>query len=289
MDIVLAAFRKEWEFFLHFLPKIVSAFLVFLVFIWIGRKLGKIITPFFSKGSFSQVHKSFFLNTFVWLFSILGLIIALNILGLEKAAVSLLAGGGITAVVLGFAFREIGENFLAGFFLAFSRPFNVGDVIQSGDFTGEVKEVELRNTHIRTNDGRDIFIPSSQIFNQPLINYTKDGLRRPSFVVGIDYGNDSMKAVKLLFDTTKNVDGVLQNPPPGVFISELTSLYVKLEVFFWLDVFKKGTDFLKIQTEVMDKCRTVLLDNGFTLSSDTTANLALAAKTPFDLVLEQKQ
>jgi small-conductance mechanosensitive channel len=217
------------------------------------------------------------------------LIIALNILGLEKAAVSLLAGGGITAVVLGFAFREIGENFLAGFFLAFSRPFNIGDVIQSGDFTGEVKEVELRNTHIRTNDGRDIFIPSSQIFNQPLINYTKDGLRRPSFVVGIDYGNDSMKAVKLLFDTTKNVDGVLQNPPPGVFISELTSLYVKLEVFFWLDVFKKGTDFLKIQTEVMDKCRTVLLDNGFTLSSDTTANLALAAKTPFDLVLEQKQ
>lgn len=241
-----------------------------------------------SKSSFSKVHKNFFMHATIWLFSILGLIIALNILGLEKIVVSLLAGGGITAVVLGFAFREIGENFLAGFFLAFSRPFNIGDTIQSADFIGIVKAVELRSTHIRTADGRDIFIPSSQIFNQPLVNFTKDGLRRPSFLIGIDYSNDAMIAVKLLLEATRNVSGVLSDPPPGVSISEFSGSYVQLEIFFWLDVFKKGIDFLKIKTEVMDKCRTVLLENGFTLSSETVTNISLASREPLDIALEQK-
>jgi len=289
MDIILEAFQKQWVVFLDLMPKIIMALLVLLVAVWIGRKLGKTVIMIFSRTSLSGIHKSFFLNTITLLFVILGLIIALNILGLEKVAASLLAGGGITAVVLGFAFREIGENFLAGFFLAFSRPFNIGDTIQSGDFIGVVKSIELRNTHIRTSDGRDIFIPSSQIFNQPLINYTKDGLRRPSFVVGIDYGDDAIKAVRLLLEVTKNVEGVLQKPPPGVYISELTAQYVQLEIFFWLDVFKKGVDFLKIKSEVMDNCRKTLLDNDFTLSSETTTNIALAEKTPMDITRQNNQ
>jgi len=289
MDIILEAFQKQWVVFLDLMPKIIMALLVLLVAVWIGRKLGKTVLMIFSRTSLSGIHKSFFLNTITLLFVILGLIIALNILGLEKVAASLLAGGGITAVVLGFAFREIGENFLAGFFLAFSRPFNIGDTIQSGDFIGVVKSIELRNTHIRTSDGRDIFIPSSQIFNQPLINYTKDGLRRPSFVVGIDYGDDAIKAVRLLLEVTKNVEGVLQKPPPGVYISELTAQYVQLEIFFWLDVFKKGVDFLKIKSEVMDNCRKTLLDNDFTLSSETTTNIALAEKTPMDITRQNNQ
>ena len=289
MDIILEAFQKQWVVFLDLMPKIIMALLVLLVAVWIGRKLGKTVIMIFSRTSLSGIHKSFFLNTITLLFVILGLIIALNILGLEKVAASLLAGGGITAVVLGFAFREIGENFLAGFFLAFSRPFNIGDTIQSGDFIGVVKSIELRNTHIRTSDGRDIFIPSSQIFNQPLINYTKDGLRRPSFVVGIDYGDDAIKAVRLLLEVTKNVEGVLQKPPPGVYISGLTAQYVQLEIFFWLDVFKKGVDFLKIKSEVMDNCRKTLLDNDFTLSSETTTNIALAEKTPMDITRQNNQ
>ncbi len=289
MDIILEAFQKQWVVFLDLMPKIIMALLVLIVAVWIGRKLGKTVLIIFSRTSLSGIHKSFFLNTITLLFVILGLIIALNILGLEKVAASLLAGGGITAVVLGFAFREIGENFLAGFFLAFSRPFNIGDTIQSGDFIGVVKSIELRNTHIRTADGRDIFIPSSQIFNQPLINYTKDGLRRPSFVVGIDYGDDAIKAVRLLLEVTKNVEGVLQKPPPGVYISELTAQYVQLEIFFWLDVFKEGVDFLKIKSKVMDNCRKTLLDNDFTLSSDTTTNIALAEKTPMDITRQNHE
>ena len=276
MDMLLKSINNVWVVSLDFMPKILAALLVLVIAIWVGRKLAKTLVALLVKTSLPGIHKGFFLNTITWLFALLGLIIALDILGLEKAAASLLAGGGITAVVLGFAFREIGENFLAGFFLAFSRPFNIGDTIQSGDFIGAVKSIELRNTHIRTSDGRDIFIPSSQIFNQPLINYTKDGLRRPSFVIGIDYGDDAIKAVGLLLKVAKNVEGVLKDPPPGVYISEMTAQYVQLEVFFWLDVFDENINFLGIKSELMDGCRTVLLDNGFTLSSNTTTNIAVS-------------
>ena len=288
METVIESFKKEWVVFLDFMPKILGALVVLIVAVWVGRKLGKTVIMLLAKTSLSGIHKGFFLNTVTLFFTVLGLIIALNILGLEKAAASLLAGGGITAVVLGFAFREIGENFLAGFFLALSRPFKIGDTIQSADFMGVVKSVELRSTHIRTDDGRDIFIPSSQIFNQPLVNFTKDGLRRPSFVVGIDYRDDAMNAVGLLLENTKVVEGVLSAPPPGVFLSEFSTQYVEIKVFFWLDVFKKNTDFLKIKSLVMDRCRIALLANGFTLSSETTANIALASKTPLDITVEQK-
>jgi len=288
MDIILESFQKQWVVFLDLVPKILAALIVLIIAVWIGKKLGKTVIMFLAKTSLSGIHKGFFLNTVTLLFTIFGLIIALNILGLEKAAASLLAGGGITAVVLGFAFREIGENFLAGFFLALSRPFKIGDTIQSGDFIGIVKVVELRSTHIRTADGRDIFIPSSQIFNQPLVNYTKDGLRRPSFTVGIDYRDDAMQAIKLLLNTTKKVDGVLQDPAPGVSISELSAQFVLIEVFFWLDVFKEGIDFLKIKNEVMDRCRIVLLENNFTVSSETTSNIALESRKSLEVSLEQK-
>lgn len=159
-----------------------------------------------------------------------GLIIALNLLGLRGAAASLLDGGGVTAVVLGFAFREIGENFLAGFVLAFSRPFEVGDLIQSEELLGEVRGIELRHTHIRTADGRDIFIPSSQIVNKPVVNYTRDGLRSPSFTVGIDYADDSERARQILLKIVQSTEGVLEIPA-------LAAQYVELEVVFWIDTF----------------------------------------------------
>ena len=285
MDMLLESINNVWMVSLDFMPKILAALLVLVIAIWVGRRLAKTLVALLVKTSLPGIHKGFFRNTITWLFALLGVIIALDILGLEKAAASILAGGGITAVVLGFAFREIGENFLAGFFLAFSRPFNIGDTIQSGDFIGSVKSIELRNTHIRTSDGRDIFIPSSQIFNQPLINYTKDGLRRPSFVIGIDYGDDAIKAVGLLLEVAKNVEGVLKDPPPGVYISEMTAQYVQLEVFFWLDVFDKNINFLGIKSELMDGCRKALLSNGFTPSSDTTTNVAVSGKIPADIPL----
>jgi len=111
-----------------------------------------------------SIHDAF-VRTFLLLCLYFGLIQAL-----ENLALSVLAGGGVTAIVLGFAFWEIGENLIAGVFLAFSRPFNIGDFINTEGFECRVQSIALRYTHLRADDGRDLFIPSSQLFSKSLIH-----------------------------------------------------------------------------------------------------------------------
>jgi len=275
MEILIESLKEMWENIIRMTPRILIAFIVFFIFHWIGRILGKIIVRVFARGKFKAVHRNFFRSLTVWVMSILGIIIAFGMIGLEGVAASLLAGGGVTAIILGFAFREIGENFLAGFFLAFSRPFEVGHLIQSGDLQGIVRSVEMRSTHIRTADGRDIYIPSSQIFKDPLVNYTQDGLRRLSFEVGIDYQDDSRKARRVLWEKTKKVDMVLDDPPVMVNIKSMEPNFVLLEVAFWVDTFQEGLNMINVKNEVMDACRKVLEEEKFTFSSNVINSISV--------------
>ncbi len=287
MELLMESLKAEWQNLVRLSPKILIALIIFVIFIFLGRMIGRAVAHIMMRGNFKPTHRNFFRNLTAWLLGILGLIIALNLLGMKGLAASLMAGGGITAIILGFAFREIGENFLAGFLLAFSRPFEVGDLIRIDDFQGIVKDLEMRSTHIRSADGRDIYIPSSKIFNNPLTNFTKDGLRRLSFKVGIDYADDSEKARNDLIEVVRKVENVLSDPAPGAIMSALTPQFVELELFFWIDTFKKGTDMLKITNEVIERCRMALMTGGYTVSANVSTNLALSGSRPVDIQLIQ--
>ena len=119
--------------------------------------------------------------------AILGVLLAFHVMGLTGIAASLLAGAGVGALIIGFAFQDIGANFIAGVILAFNRPFNTGDTIEIGANMGKVVRMDLRTTQIKTFDGKDIYIPNNTIVKEELINYTRDGYIRLSFVVGIEW------------------------------------------------------------------------------------------------------
>lgn len=262
-----------------FLPDLLMALLVIVGFYFMGKYLGKLVTSILRRTDSRDTHDTFFSTLFICIGVFIGLVISLNILGLEKAASSLLAGGGVTAIVIGFAFREIGENLLAGIFLAFSRPFKTGDAIKTEDITGTVQSIELRYTHLRSGDGRDIYVPSSQLFSKPVSNFTRDGLRRFEFVVGIDYSNDAKQACALLRDTIENIDGVLATPESGAYIQALAPQYVELIVFFWVDTFNKNKKVAEVRTEVMDACRVALLKGNYTVSADTSSNIVVTNRS----------
>lgn len=275
MDAFISLISNTAQMWWSKLPEIIAA----IVVLWVARKLGQYVArtlaALFQRRGAREIHESFFNIITTSVFMFLGSILALQILGLEKLAMSLLAGGGVTAVVLGFAFREIGENFLAGIFLAFSRPFKAGDAIKSEDFEGKVTDIALRYTHLRTDDGRDVYIPSSQLFNRPVTNFTKDGLRQVSFTVGIDYHDDAAAACLLLESCIQNTPGVLVTPQSGAYILALASQTVDLECFYWIDVFDKTRKGYQIRTQVMDRCRSLLLANGYTVSADTSTNVVV--------------
>ncbi len=278
MENLTELFTQSLESVLLFLPRLVGACLILLGAFYLGRVLARTIGLLLAKISDMQIHDTFFRSLIRLVVFYFGVVLALNVLGMEKLALSILAGGGVTAIVLGFAFREIGENFLSGIFLAFSRPFNVGELINSEGLEGRVKSIALRFTHLRAVDGRDIYVPSSQLFSKPLINYTRDGLRRFSFSVGIDYANDAKQACYLLENAVGKIAGVLEDPAPGASINSLEPGYVELSVNYWQNVFDEAVDGKQLRINVIDSCRKVLLENQFTLSADTASNVAISGK-----------
>ncbi|NGP76375.1 mechanosensitive ion channel family protein [Balneolaceae bacterium YR4-1] len=286
MDSIFETIKLDVISLSEKLPLLIYAILIFAVFVILGKLVSKGIKKGIERGDFTTTYQTFFLKLVRGLFYIFGFLIALNTLGFTSIATSLLAGGGITAVVIGFAFREIGENILAGFFLAFSRPFSIGDLIQSEGLQGRVKGVELRHTHIRTAEGCDIYIPSSQIFNKPLHNYTRDGLRRAGFIIGVDYEDNIQKALELLVNELASIEEILKNPKPTLLISNFTPNFVEIQIYFWIDTFNQEISLGRVRTEAMEACRTLLIENNFTLSSSVSTSLEM---DKLNIVMEKKE
>lgn len=276
MNILLDSFQQEYVSLLRILPRLLMAFILLGGFVLMGRIISGSIGRLYARFAITDVKINYGKNLVAWAFGFLGVVVALNVLGLEKLILSLAAGGGLIAVVLGFAFKEIGENFLAGIALAFNRPFKLGDLIESESTAGVVKNIEMRCTHVRTEDGKDIYIPNSQIFTKSLVNYTKDGLRRLNFTVGIDYSNDCLLACRMLGDRVGKVDGVLADPAPAVVVSAMLPQYIELLVIFWVDMFVKPQSRRNIRTEVVEACRKTLLEQGFTVSAECVTNMSVA-------------
>ena len=275
MEILLESIHEEWARLVRHAPRVLAALLVLVVFVVLGGVLGRGLDRMLRRGRVPVAHRGFFRDVARWALVGVGLVVALNIVGLHGVAASLVAGGGVTAIVLGFAFRGIVENFLAGFFLVIGRTFKVGDLIRSGEFEGVVRAIELRHTHVRTADGRDVFIPSIDIFSEPLTNLTRDGLRRMSFTIGIDYADDVEVARESLLDEVRQTEGVLDTPPPGVNIRDFDANFVVLETFFWIDTLEQQVQPFNVRTLVMQNCRRRIIASGHTVSSEVSTNIVL--------------
>jgi small-conductance mechanosensitive channel len=251
-----------------------------VVFVVAGRYAGRLVGSLLSRSPRFQTNQRFLAGAITWTVVSAGLLLALGVLGFAGVAASMLATGGVVAIVLGFAFREIGENFLAGFFLSFSRPFEVGDLVETGGLTGTVRAIEWRYVHLRTADACDVFVPSAQLFREPLYNYTKDGLRRGSFVVGVAYDDEPESVLGQLRAAVTAVPGVLEAPAPVFTIRSFAAAYVEYEVFFFVDLSSGGPGMVDTQNAVKAACWHALRASGMTFSTDVKSALEIASIPP---------
>lgn len=199
---------------------------------------------------------------------LIGFMVVFRVIGLTGVVSGLLAGAGITAFVIGFALKDIGENFLAGILMAFKRPFRVGDIVDIAGQRGTVLTMNLRDTQIKTGDGKDVFIPNATIIKNPLVNFTIDGFLRYDFIIGLDYGSDYRKAMEIILAEIKQVEGVLQNTKmPNVWISDLAESTLNLQVTFWVDTFDRKIGDMKVKTNAIIAVLEGLEKAGFNLPS----------------------
>lgn len=288
MDFVIESLSLDWEAFLRFAPRLGYAAILLVIFLIAGKIAGRFVASLVQRSERWRGNRQFVQNLASWLVGSVGVLLALGIMGFHGVAASLLATGGVAAIIIGFAFREIGENFLAGIFLMFSRPFERGDLIKTGDLTGIVQSIEIRYIHIRTFDACDVFVPNAQMFREPLYNYTRDGLRRPSFTVGVAYHDNPDNVVELLRQAASNNPDVLDDPRPFVTVKEFAPQYIEYEVFFWLDVNKSDRSFIDIRNDVKISCWRALGGAGMTFSTDVTSALEILKAAPLEVALADR-
>ncbi len=222
---------------------------------------------------------------------VVAIMLALNAAGLGAIAAGILTAAGASAVVLGFAFRDIGENFIAGIILAFSRPFDVNDTVMIGDNFGKVKALEFRYTKLKTFDGKDVYIPNGDVLTTPVTNYTEDGFFRWDFIIGIAYEDNIDGAKTTVLEALRKEPGVIEDEEHENFVieDELATSTVNLKVFFWVDTKDFRRMALVTKGNVVKNVKEALEDAGYYMPADIHEIKLYGGETEFPVRLQPEK
>jgi len=168
-----------------------------------------------------------------------GGIMALDTLGLN--VMPFLAGAGVAGIAIGFAAKDTLSNIISGILLIIDRPLKVGDRIEiwaapaNTATWGDVVEIGLRATKIRTTDNIIVIVPNNEIMNRDIVNYTaiSDEIR-VRIEIGISYESDVKKAKEIIINTSLEMDWVMNDPPPKVVVRNFGNSSIDLQARVWI-------------------------------------------------------
>lgn len=221
--------------FVRFLPLIVVSVVV-IALSWIFAKLTVyLLRRGLLARSLNQLLREVMARAGGMLVMLAGLYLVLRIAGLTQLALTVVGGTGLIGLVLGIAFRDITENFLASLFLSLQQPFREGDLIEVANVTGYVQRLTSRTTVLMTLEGNQAQVPNSTVFKSTIRNFTSNPNRRDDFIVGIGYDDSIPFAQEVALKVLVDHPAVLQEPEPLVLVENLGPSTVNLRVYFWLD------------------------------------------------------
>ncbi len=250
------------------LPSIILAIVVFIVFFFLARGIKKLIRRVTrhrrNARSLGMVLGRLAQGTII----LVGAFVALTIVIPSFKVGDLVQLLGISGVAVGFAFRDILQNFLAGILILLTEPFEIDDQIVFKSFEGTVENIETRATTIRTYDGRRIVIPNAELFTNSVTVNTAFEKRRIEYDFGIGYGDDIDQAKRLILQTINETEGVLQDPPADVLVMELADFTVNIRGRWWISPPRRA-DTLDFRDKVLTAVKNKLLANGIDMPFPT--------------------
>ena len=259
-DIVWQVFSQLFARLMAHLPYLILGFVVFVFFLIAARLIKRILI---TAGRRTRLD--------VTLADLLGRLASafIVILGLFVAAVvifptfnpgDLIAGLGITSVAIGFAFKDVLQNFFAGILILWRRPFIVGDEIKVGSYEGTVEEITTRSTRVRTYDGERAVLPNGDVYTNAVLVRTAYNNRRVRLSVGIGYRDSIERARSVIREVLQKTEGVLHQPAPSVFVAELAPSSVNFNIYFWTN--SHQTTVLRVIDSVTTAIKLALDDAG---------------------------
>lgn len=251
------------------LPNMVLALIVFAIFFFLGRAIKRTVRRVTRHHRQARNLGLVLGRLAQGIIVLVGLFIALSIVIPTFKAGDLVQLLGISGVAIGFAFRDILQNFLAGILILLTEPFQIDDQIVFKNFEGTVENIETRATTIRTYDGRRIVIPNAELFTNAVTVNTAFDQRRMEYDVGIGYGDDVDHAKQLLLEALYSVDEVLKDPAPDVLVVELAESSVNIRVRWWIAPPRRIDD-LRSRDQVISAIKQKLyVENGIDLPYPT--------------------
>lgn len=214
------------------IPNLLTALAIFFVSLYFARVLGGIIQRVLKARRAPEGVTRLLADTASVTVIVIGGITALQRF---FDVTAFLAGLGILGFTVGFALQDVMKNFAAGIILLIQRPFHVDEFIGVNGFDGQVLEIDLRATEMRSLDGRMVSIPNADVLANPIINYTRANRRRIELPVGVAYNTDTELARRVVLEALENVPGYMAEPAPLIGFSNFGDSALELNTYFWVD------------------------------------------------------
>jgi len=187
---------------------------------------------------------------------LVGVLIALDLLGATTLVGALLGSAGVVGVVVGFAFRDIAENYLAGLLLSLHRSFEPGDVVAIGTREGTVTGLNLRTTELTTHDGEYLRLPNALVFKEVLVNYSRYPARRFTFALSVSLRADLNEARRVGIEAIAQTPGVLADPKPAALIPQVSGNAVQIDFYGWVN--QRESNRQAVRTDALRRAKAAL-------------------------------
>ncbi len=220
---------------------------------WVARALDRVLQRF----DVEIILRSFLRNLVYAICIIVACIAALDFAGVPTT--SLLAVLGAGGLAIGLAMKDSLSNIASGVMLIVLRPFHSGNYVQVAGIEGIVDSVRIFQTHLHTQDNRQIILPNSQITAAPIINFTVRGIRRLDVSIKISYSDDMAAARKILLNIAENHAQILSEPPAEVVVALLADSHVELQLRVWI----AATDLGALKVYLLEQSWQKLSEQGF--------------------------
>ena len=250
------------EGFFSVLPKLLFAILIYIVGALISKLVMRIMSKGAERGNIDRTAHSFLKSLVSIILKTLILVIVLSVLGIPMT--SIIAVIGAAGLAVGLALQNSLSNIAGGFIILFSKPFKVGDYIETNDIGGVVESISILYTKLKTPDMRDVFIPNGAVSSSKLTNCMNGEYRRLSLEFSVSYDADTDKAIKLISEIVEANEMAAKNPKPLIRVVGYAASSVNISTYVWT----KPCNFGDLKLDLLDAVRKAFDSNGIDIPFD---------------------
>ncbi|WP_367183337.1 mechanosensitive ion channel family protein [Christiangramia sp.] len=228
------------------LPNFLLAILVFVIFIFIAKYVGKIFDKIFHRSIKQDSIRQMAVKVIKAIVILIGFFIALGLLNLDTVLTSVLGAAGVVGLAIGLALQGTLNNTFSGLILSFLPELQIGDWVETNGFAGSVMEINLRNIVIKQSDNNYVVIPNGKIIEEPFKNFTRTPRSRVFVNCGVGYSSDLEMVRDLTIKTIEDIFPQRGNEEVELMFQEFGDSSINYVLRFWTDV-SKNRDILVAQ------------------------------------------